>query len=193
MQIETFEVEQTSSEIAVLAQDAAAVELCEKLGLKGQLTRSESKTLTRNPYRQIQADEAFVYAVLCPERTRPEEYSAEPIPLRVLQVFSHAKELGIYDRFEIWSARHASVKDPVLVGIIKQGGWQDVVYILARWGKELIPVDEMLPAAYKKWHAERMAALLKVKGQVDRAIAEHNETAGLDIIPEVTGSPYVNL
>lgn len=183
MKIETFEQIETDNEAETMAHDAASLELIERLGLSGQLAQTDKKTITRNPYRQMREDENFVYRVLCPNAFKPESYSASPIPLRVLQILAWAKDSGLFIKLEIWDAKHASVKNPVLVGYCKnpESSWVEDIYILARWGAELLPIEVLFQDAFKKWHADRLAKLSKMKADVSAALAGH----------EASVTPYV--
>ncbi len=80
-QVETFEQEDASvSEATTLATDAAAIELIESLGLKGQQTLINGPTLTRLPYRAMEKREALVYGALFDGRTRSRTTAARLSP-----------------------------------------------------------------------------------------------------------------
>lgn len=161
MQVETYEVLETDCTGKVEC-DAAAVELIEKLGLAGQqrlINRAESPSgtqIVRNPYRKMTRDEVFVYSVLCPSKCKIAEYDDGPIPLRVLQVASHAAEH--FSELHVWSAESAVVKDPVLVGSKTERkpnrSWDETsLFILARWGDVLEPFDKLLDKAAHQFRA----------------------------------------
>lgn len=141
MNVETFECHETASEPIEATEEA--VRLMEELGLSGQMElvrpKTEDKHAARSPYRHMTGEEAFVYSALCPSRIPLERYNASPIPLRVLQIASHVKSLGICKRLEVWDKVSEVVQDPVLVGIV--GGnyeWEITGrFILARWGEVL--------------------------------------------------------
>lgn len=141
MQVETFECSETAAEPIEACDEA--VRLMDELGLAGQkeLVHPAEKTgfVSRCPYRQITADEMFVYQTLCPTATPLERYNASAIPLRVLQVAAHAKSLGMFKRLQVWDRAAAEVKDPVLVAYTGDAyDWQNNhCFILARWGEEL--------------------------------------------------------
>ena len=152
MQIETFELQEVTDQ--GVEQSAEAVAICEKLGLSGQLERGKDASGTRFSYRKMTALEGRVYGVLCPRKTEIAKYSDEPIPLRVLQVAAHGREM--FDTLEIWHPDNADIKDPVLVGIkdpvlvgIKGTSWSGERYILARWGEVLDSLDVLKSMAAK--------------------------------------------
>jgi hypothetical protein len=86
MKVETYEVEEVKGELETMAADSEAIELCQKLNLQGQLSRTNIGTATRNPYRLMSCEEMFVYSLLCPKKVELRQYKDGPIPLRVLQV-----------------------------------------------------------------------------------------------------------
>lgn len=168
MEVETYEIEEVSSEAGQMAADHEAMELIEKLGLEGQKTLLNTDTTTRVPYRRMQKDEDFCYRMLCPKKSKLEDFKSEMIPVRVLQVAAYAKELGVFKRIEVWHPEYASVKDPVLVGVMTpEVGYGEHEYILARWAKELIPVSELLPEAFKLWRGKAKSAIHKIRAELD--------------------------
>jgi hypothetical protein len=187
MKVETYEDIDVRSETE--PQSAEALTIIESLGLKGQLTRTNSDTKTRIPYRLMTDEEAFVYGQLCPEKCRVEEYSNGPIPLEVLKTLAYAKTLGVYDFFEVWSATSVKVKDPVLFGCTGSQ-WSPKRYILARWGDELLPLEVLIPTAVKNFYAKRQAKLLEIKNQVDIALTQQFDNGA---IPSNSSLPYLNL
>jgi hypothetical protein len=151
MKTETYECQDTRSETA--EQSAEALALIEQLGLNGQ--KQTATTEVRFPYRVMTDDEAFVYSQLCPEQTPVEEYSNGPIPLEVLKTIAYARSLKD-DRIaylEVWSASSKLVKDPVLIG--RKSRYQGAIYILARWGEELLPLEVLIPDAEVKAELEK--------------------------------------
>lgn len=139
MLVETFECTETFSEPADVC--AEAIEIIDAMELTGQrtlITPSESEP-SRCPYREITAEESFVYRALCPTSIALNAYSSSPIPLRVLQIAAHAQSLNMFKRICVWDRESVTVKDPVLVAWT--GGEYDWTnnrcFILARWGEEL--------------------------------------------------------
>ena len=104
MDIETFECQETVCEPIEATEEA--IELIKKCKLKGQkqlittIKEESTKTKVRNPYREMTKDEVEVYSILCPNYFDIDEYSVAPIPLRILQVISHAR--GYFKFIEIW-------------------------------------------------------------------------------------------
>jgi len=161
MQVETFECQETAAEPIEATEEA--VSLIEQMGLEGQLElvrpKSDSKPAARCPYRQITAEESFVYRTICPRVFPLNKYNSAPIPLRVLQIAAHAKSLNICTRFEVWDKSQDEVKDPVLIGVV--GGNYDWEvksrFILARWGEVLETFSVLLKRAIGT-HREKLIA-----------------------------------
>ncbi|MEM1225926.1 MAG: hypothetical protein AAGJ40_09515 [Planctomycetota bacterium] len=102
----------------------------------------------RCPYREMTKDELFMYQVLCPASVKVAEYSRSPIPLRVLQVLSHARSLELFSDFYVWDKASQVLKEPVLVAYDKnEYSWDRKLYILARWGEELETPSVLLKRA----------------------------------------------
>lgn len=159
MQVETFECQETASEPIEATEEA--LELIEQLELSGQkelVSRDEGDHARRSPYRKMRADERFVYKTICPKRTQLEKYKDGPIPLRVLQIAAHAKSLGLFRHFHVWSQEDSQVKDPVLVASNNEYDWQERdEHILARWGDEL----ESFPVLLKRAAEQARSALVQ--------------------------------
>lgn len=149
-----------------------ALALIETLDLEGQRTLTQHKTLgdeevvVRNPYRMITREEQAIFGALMPNRVKLAEYGDGPIPLRALQVAAHAKSLDFFDKgFEVWCPQPGR-DDPVLVGL-KRGkyGVADI-YLLARWGAELLSLDELRVKAQGVILAKARAAIAKARADV---------------------------
>jgi hypothetical protein len=180
MKVETYEIAEVKEETE--QQNAEAVQLCEQLGLTGQLKKSTAETAVRFPYRLMHDDELFIYGILCPEQSDVHSFSNEPIPLEVLKTIAYVKSLGVFKVLMVWSASSKAVKDPVLVGYI-ESQWHGSPYLIARWGEELLPLEVLLPDALKKWWTQRRSALRQIEQQVKAELAN-------DVCPDVipTGS-----
>lgn len=161
MQVETFEVTEIDSE-GQPECEAEALALIEQLGLAGQkklVSKSDAGDAVRCPYRKMTLDERHVYNAICPKVTKLKDFADSPIPVRVLQVASHAKD--IFDEIFVWSATDADIKDPVLVGRNSPTSYSHEYFILARWGEVLEPFDKLLKMAADMCRAKRKTALQK--------------------------------
>ena len=196
-QVETFETADAShSDASTMAHDAAAMELIQSLGLEGQKTLVNTDTATRLPYRSMEAAEMLVYKALCDQVAKVESYKGDAIPLRVLQVIAHARELAMFTRLEVWSPSVAKIDDPVLVGVIEELIYpdqpqysnlkRDVFYILARWGKCLLPLEQLEAAAVSLLRTKRLVALAKMAQELQTGLSvtkETNDLAYLSVMP----------
>ena len=193
MQVETYEIEDATSEASAMANDAAAVELIEKLGLTGQSSIMNKDTVTRIPYRAMEAREMLVYRALCDAESKLEAYAADTIPLRVLQVAAHAKETQMFTDLRIWYPREARIDDPILIGVIKTRLYpdddkyasltKDTFYMLARWGRTLLPFEKLEAEAIKICRTRRISMLKKIVNEATAALETAKQS---DDIEEVS-------
>lgn len=160
MQVETYEVisnDPSKGDNALVAEleSEEAQRLIDQLGLDGQrqlLAPDDSGVVTRNPYRRMTETEARVYRCLLPQQVEVSAYGDGPIPLRVLQVAAHAREL--FPRLEVWFEA-GSRDDPLLVGCDSSGQYTTRErHLLARWGEVLRPFEELLELVKPKLRAQ---------------------------------------
>lgn len=151
--VETFECGETASEPIEATEEAIAI--MESLGLDGQKSlispKKDDGFARRCPYREITAEERFVYRILCPVESRLKDYSGSPVPLRVLQIAAHAESLAIFEGgLHVWDRASVTIKDPILVGYTKNPSYtwlKGTCFILARWGEELETFATLLKRA----------------------------------------------
>lgn len=189
IQTEIFEQQDVREE--TVEQSEEALRIINDLGLTGQQPKSNTTgTIVRFPYRLMTDEELFVYSILCPQKSDLRFYDLSPIPLEVLKTAAYAKSLQDprIQYLEIWSAVSQKVKDPVLVGK-KETYSSSQLYILARWGEELLPLDVLMPDAVKKWYTTRNDKLNQILAEVKLALA----TPVPQGLPERTGMPYLSL
>lgn len=175
MLVETYEIEEiNASEASVMAADSAAMELVEKLGLKGQLKLSSPETGTRFPYPRMSAVQKAVFETLFPTKTGLTNYDQGIIPLRVLQVAAHCKDMPQTAHLQVWHAE--SIKeDPILVG--SPTPYSSEEYLLARWGDALPSFDEMKEKAALKFETLLRLDIAKGKDQFERLSSRVKELA----------------
>lgn len=186
MKVETYEVENSNqTEAGAMAQDAEALELIERLGLEGQKRISDPKTTTRNPYRVMTKREQTVYKALLTQATVLEKYSDDAIPLRVLQVAAHAKECGLFERIEVWHSESATISDdPVLVGLVPgvEYHWMHTVHILARWGRELLNLEQLEASAVKYLRPKRVSDYQALVSKAQDGLQRATSTEDLEFL-----------
>ena len=169
--VETYEVESLNgSEIENLAAEGEALAIIEQLGLDGQKNLG-GESGSNFPYRQLTAIEHFTFKTLFPNRAKIEDYKAGPIPLRALQVAAFVRQLDSeeFAYLEIWYPA-PGIDDPVLVA--RKNSYSDPVYLLARWGAALKPVEELYEQAKGLVSSKTKAKLLKIKQEVETALAD---------------------
>jgi hypothetical protein len=168
MDVETYEVETIDG--ATYASDEEKqelVELAEKLALTGQkelIGESADGTATVFPYRLMTKAERNVYQTLLPVRTKMCDFKDSVIPLRVMQVAAHAKDLNDerVGYLEVW--HQPGARDPVLVG--RENSYGDC-YILARWGEDLENFQKLQERALKLLKQKAKAWAVAAKAKID--------------------------
>lgn len=204
MEVETYEVlsldVRADGTVFNETVDAEAIALVETLGLEGQKrwTQESNDTepvVTRVPYRRVEAREVVVFRTLFPQEIPIERYSAEPIPLRVLQVAAHAKDLGL--ELYVWCPNDSQVDDPVLIGKRKDptASWRKESLLLARWGRALLPFEELQEKAKKIIISQARLAISSAKAEIASLEASFSEHANLWVegegnIPECLNSKF---
>ena len=168
MLVETYEVAEVEEQS--IQNNEESLELINSLGLTGQQTLINPEKTTTFPYRKMTKEEGIVYDVLLPNKCKVEDYKEEQIPLRVLQVLAHAKTLEYFESFSIMYPENADVKDPVLVGM-KKDGYNDGRFILARWGEVLQAIPELTKIAMKKYAKTIRANANKKEAEVMNKIS----------------------
>jgi hypothetical protein len=166
MQVETYEIEEhteTDTAATIADLETGALELIEKLALEGQkelvVPHEETNRETRIPYPKMTAQERAVYRAIFPTTTPVCKYNAGILPVRVMQVFEHAR--GLFRLVEVW---HAPVThpDPIMIGCQEAHSHSsENIFLLARWGNALKPFAELIEearAAIKLQFSEEIAA-----------------------------------
>jgi hypothetical protein len=178
MLVETYEQTEVDAD-GVVECEAEALELIEQLGLEGQqklLSRKEGSDETvRCPYRKMTSEEGFIYGRLLTKHVKLHEYAEGPIPVRVLQVAAHARDM--FDHLYVWSTENADIKDPILIGI-KGEAYNGERFLLARWGDELETLANLAVLACQDWRNECKAKLSDIISDATSRLA------GVDSIPD---------
>lgn len=179
MQIETYEIEEVQGELGKMAADSEAIELCQKLGLSGQLELADPNTDTRFPYPRLTAVQEVVFKALFPQETTLEKFNSGIIPLRVLQVAAFCKDQPMIKRLVVWHPQDVK-KDPVLLG--SDSSYGGPYFLLARWGDALQPFEklqEMALPIIKASMKEKAAEIRESLESFERRIDTLSKTAVL--------------
>lgn len=130
--------------------------ICEELGLQKQLQKSGKIEKVGNPYMKIDPRSERVYKMLCSAVIPYKEYDASTLPLEVLQEIRRCEENGWFHEIQIWYDDKSP--DPFLVGVeTKQ--WGSPKFLIARWGDELIPFEQMIAKAIDRFKTAYKRAL----------------------------------
>lgn len=162
MQIETFECETAPASVEFTEE---AIALVEKLGASKQNAYyKEGKPPL--PYRLMTLEEKAVYEILLPRKDDIKDYDASPIPLRVLQVGAHAKEVLEAGTLMIW---HPGVgKDDPLLTLRIGESWASKYYLLARWGEVLEEWPVLFELAVKRQIETVTAAIVSSRMSLEQ-------------------------
>lgn len=189
MHIETYEIEEVTGELDVMAADSEALELCNKLGLAGQIALADKKTDTRFPYPRMTMADIAVYGTLFNARTEIKEYKAGIIPLRVLQVAAFCREHPLIKKLEVWHPKIVK-DDPILVASTRDYG-EGELYLIARWGNALEPIAKLIERARPIWIAQQKQMFDGYRRRIDAweknldDIATEVFTVGRDFTPNL--------
>jgi hypothetical protein len=121
-------------------------QLAEELGMEGQLRlitpKSEGEEdKNPSPYIHMNAKAERVFAILCPEVVDYKKYDKSTIPRQVLREIALAEKEQFFDKICIWY--DDASPDPLVVGYIKMGNYEYVKHMIARFGDELLPFEEL--------------------------------------------------
>jgi hypothetical protein len=121
-------------------------QLAEELGMEGQLKlitpKSEGEeNKNPSPYIHMNAKAERVFAILCPEVVDYKKYDKSTIPRQVLREIALAEKEQFFDKICIWY--DDASPDPLVVGYIKVGTYEYVKHMIARFGDELLPFEEL--------------------------------------------------
>jgi hypothetical protein len=170
MKIETYEIEEVNnSEASTLAADGAAMEIIEKLGLKGQQELMNPETGTRFQYPRLTKLQRLVYLTNFPEITEISQFKHEIIPIRVLQVAAFCRDFPQTQYLEVW---HSAIprQDPILIG--KKERWSSEEYLLARWGESLLSFQELVEKAKPILQAKYKSKMAKLRAKLGEMESE---------------------
>jgi hypothetical protein len=165
--VEVYEESEVVEESAVDA--AKAAELVSELGLEGQAGYC-SPEKPRCPFREMTDEELTVWRLCLPSHVDVEQYTASPIPLRVLILFKEAKQRGFFEEFEVWHAKGQPSRDPLLVGIAvpdKERKWEKRYHAIARWGADMESWPVLRKGACLVRRGQLTVALQKIAGEVE--------------------------
>lgn len=135
------------------------LKVCAELGLHEQLRRAGTIEKVGNPYMKVDPRSERVYTMLCPAKEVYTKYSNSTIPLDILQEINRCVKNGWFNKIEVWYDDKSP--DPFVVGHIYRNGseWNSDKFLIARWGDELLPFEQLLAKAVSRFRDAYKAAL----------------------------------
>lgn len=160
MLIETYECETVPS----VEFTDEAIALVEKLGAEKQ-SNFYREGASVAPYRMMTPEEKAVYEIVLPNRDEIDKFDAGPIPLRVLQVAAHAKEVLEVGTLVVW---HQGVgKDDPLMTLRIGASYSGKYYLLARWGEVLEEFSVLRDKAVERLSLKVKSKLAELTSQLE--------------------------
>lgn len=172
--VETFEeIETTGDGDKFQEFDEQFKPLVEELELDGQkkLYQSDDESVEAKPTPYSEMDSVLWSAIKkCFTCQSINNYSAGPIPIRVLQVYQYARSLNYYDAFLIYHSKGSTAPDPFLIAR-KGDDWSGTWHMLARWGTELTPFKEIIERCAEIWREKVRVSYRESIDKLTRDIA----------------------
>lgn len=192
METEVYSIQpKNGSDIQELAKDGAMLSLREELGLPELQTKEAGGDFFR--FRKMTEDENKVFSVLFPVKTKVAEYK-ELIPLEALQALKEFQDTCphvIHGSPVVWHARDYD-PDPILSVEVKtdpNNEWARAVYLVARWGEALLPMEQLERMAFDRWKNKRVEALRKGLRDIKVALEDAEEALTIGTISD----PYISV
>lgn len=123
-------------------------QLCTDLGLEIQLTRSGKIEKVGNPYMKVDPRSERVYEMLCPVKVGYKDYAATTLPLEVLQELKRCEDNKWFYKIEVWYDDRSP--DPFAIGV-ETKEWNSPKFLIARWGDELLPFEQLIAKAIARF------------------------------------------
>lgn len=171
-------------------------QLAEELGMEGQLKlispKSEGGTdKNPSPYIHMNKKAERVFAILCPEVVNYKKYDKSTIPREVLKEIALAEKEQYFDKICIWY--DDASPDPVVVGYIKDGSFNYIKHMIARFGDEILPFEVLESKAMARMKKRMSDKLQAAINGIDMTVDEYfnPKTYGSDSLTiEFPGSTY---
>jgi hypothetical protein len=150
-------------------------QLAEELGMEGQLKlitpkSGEESDKNPSPYIHMNAKAERVFAILCPEVVDYKKYDKSTIPRDVLREIAMAERLKFFDKICIWY--DDASPDPLVVGYIKMGNYEYVKHMIARFGDELLPFEELERKSINRLKKRMTDKLKSALSSIDSTVDE---------------------
>ena len=179
METEVYQIApKNGTNIQELAKDGELLALREKLELPALELQNPNAEFFR--FRKMTEDESNVFKVLFPVETEVEKYK-EFLPLEVLQALEEFKATCPHRMVKpamVWHAKDYD-PDPILSIAVRteydKYEFPDAVYLIARWGEALLPMEQLERMAFQKWKAKRLTDLRRITREVASLLLDTQE------------------
>lgn len=118
--------------------------ICQELQLNNQLAKTGKVERVGAPYMKMDPRTERLFEILCPVSTTIEEYTASTIPLDVLKEVKRCKDNQWFPMIMVWYDDKSP--DPIVIGYEKDQ-YQGHKYMIARWGDEILPFEQLFTKA----------------------------------------------
>lgn len=155
-------IEPELEELSEATNSAEWKQICEKLELDGQ--KQIYSGTQPPPYTFIDPKTQRIIRTLCPMKTSLHTYRASTIPLDVLKEAQRCLDNdwykgGLYVYYDDRST------DPFLVGKLNNE-WNSDFHLIARWGNELLPMEELEIKAIARLREQAKNAVHRMNAEV---------------------------
>lgn len=147
-------------------------ELVTELGMNKQIRHADkSEEKKAPPYMFVDPKTARVIRTLCPRIVEYKEYDESTIPLDVVKEIAKCVKNKWYDKILI--AFDDKTPDPFVIGETShpQYTWQKNHHLIARWGAEMLPFEQLERKAILRLVDAAQGELIELKAKIDNAIA----------------------
>ena len=134
-------------------------QICTGLGLQKQLKKKGKVEKVGNPYMKLDPRTERVCQMLCPRRELYTDYEAGTLPLEALQEIHRCQENEWFPKIEVWYDDKSP--DPFLIGCDSKK-WEANKFLIARWGDELLPFDQLVDKAINRYREAYKRALTRL-------------------------------
>lgn len=167
-------------------------EICTELGLQGQIALADkSETKQAPPYTFCDPKTRRIIGILCPSTVSYKKYKASTIPTDVLLEIKKAETNGWYSEIEILYDDKSP--DPFVIGTLKsESQWRADQHIIARWGAELIPFEQLEAKAMARIRDAAVERLTEIKHAIDFAM-NNTEAYLRKLLADGSQSYYVHI
>lgn len=140
-----------------------------ELGLEGQveLTKNSDKQAA-SPYTFMNQQMLLVFSTICPSKAPVSKFNKSVIPIEILSHIALCKQEGYFKKLEIWYDEKNP--DPILVGYVTDSYSSSIVHLVARWGDEIIPYEQLVEKAIKRYAEAFTLAVKNTKQECEVAL-----------------------